>query len=386
MERVYLDHAATSWPKPPGVLEALVEFQSKIGAAGGRGVYASAQASNAIVSSVRSKLARLINAASPNDIGLTHNGTSALNLALSGLLRRGDHVLTTAAEHNSVLRPLKFLQRERGIELSIVPVDADGAVKASDIYAGLRRDTRLVAVTHASNVTGRIQPIEEIAAFVRNTPAKLLVDAAQTLGYFPIDVRQVGIDLLASPGHKGACGMLGTGLLYAAPETAAEITVPWPGGTGSDSENLDGPFGWPEGAEAGNLNLPALAAWNAGLDWLNSTSIEVRRDQALAMRSRLWSILESGSLGRLLGTDDRNCLPVVSVAIESMPCSDLAAILDSSFRIETRSGLHCAGLIHSHLGTRELGGTLRFSLGHTSTDRDLEQLEVAMNAIRISQT
>ncbi len=175
---------------------------------------------------------------------------------------------------------------------------------------------------------------------------------------------------------------MGTGFLFASPEVASEIVNPWPGGTGTDSENLDGPFSWPEGAEAGNLNVPALAGWNAGLDWLNTKSIQVRREEAFDLRRRLWSILEESNFGRLLGKNDRDYVPVVSVAIVSMPCSDMAAILDSSFRIETRSGLHCAGLVHEYLGTRKQGGTLRFSLGHTSTDRDLNRLEIACRELK----
>jgi cysteine desulfurase / selenocysteine lyase len=383
MERIYLDHAATSWPKPTGVLEAFVEFQSTCGAAGGRGAYTSAQTANDIIAKVRSKLARLIHASSPSSIAITHNGTASLNLAISGFLKPGDHVITTAAEHNSVLRPLMRLKNRGTIELAIVEVNSIGKVLPEDVQAAIRPNTRLVAVTHASNVTGCIQPLEGISEVCRQAKARLLVDAAQTLGYIPIDVEGMNIDLLAAPGHKGACGLLGTGMLYASSETAYEMEAPWPGGTGSDSANLEGPFKWPDGFEAGNLNVPSLAGWNSGLEWLASTDLESHQKRSDRLRERLWAILCESSLGKVIGSHHSNrFVPVVSVLCQQTNSGDLSAILDSSFRIETRSGLHCAGAIHKHLGSELLGGTLRFSLGHTSSSSDLDALEVACRELR----
>ncbi len=385
MQRVYLDHAATSWPKPPGVVQALVEYQEKCGAAAGRGSYASASLANQVVVGVRRKLAELIGARSPNDIALLHNGTAALNLALAGILQHGDHVVTTAIEHNSVLRPLAALRAEKKIDFSIVPSDRSGAIDPDDVAKAMTPATKMVVVSHASNVTGRIQPIEEIAAIAKRSSAWFLLDAAQTLGYFPIDVRSMGIDLLAAPGHKGACGMLGTGLLYARTEIAQQISTPWPGGTGTESERLEGPFEWPMGVESGNSNLPALAAWDCGLEWLMSKAIDRRWTETQAMTQRMRQILEESNFGTIIGhAPSTPNVPVVSLATSRTACSDMAAVLDSSFRIEVRSGMHCAALIHDCIGTKSLGGTLRFSLGHTSTHQDLDSLENACRELQNS--
>ncbi len=314
---------------------------------------------------------------------MLHNGTAALNLAIAGTLKPGDHVVTTAAEHNSVLRPLTFLRETRGISFTIVPTDSTGFVIPERIAAAMTPETKMVVVTHASNVSGRIQAIEKIAAIAKLHQAWFLVDAAQTLGYLPINVMTSGIDLLAAPGHKGACGMLGTGMLYARREIAELIQSPWPGGTGTESESLEGPFGWPEGVESGNANVPALAAWDCGLDWLLSQSVADRWLETQALQFRMLESLRASSLGAVVGhATSSDYLPVISLAVSKMACSDLAAVLDSSFRIEVRSGMHCAALIHDCLGTKTLGGTLRFSLGHTSTDEDLESLENACFALR----
>jgi selenocysteine lyase/cysteine desulfurase len=383
MERVYLDHAATSWPKPPGVVEAFVDFQTHVGATAGRGAYSSAQKSNRLVAAVRSKLSDVINAGGPERFALTANGTAALNLGLLGYLREGDRVITTTAEHNSVLRPLTKMQREQSLDLVVLPVDECGLLDLDDLRHALNKKTRLVAVTHASNVTGFIQPLSEISRIAKQFGASLLVDAAQTLGYYPMDVRAYSIDMLAAPGHKGACGLLGTGFLYASEAAASQIISPWTGGTGSKSDDLNGPFAWPSEAEAGNLNVPALAGWSAGLDWLAAIPMDQRMCEGDQKRRRLQSILSNSRLGKIVGVDCVSAaVPVVSVIAEKSTCAELAAILDSSFGIEVRSGLHCAGLIHEFVGSKAAGGTLRFSLGHTSTDRDLDLLEQACEAIR----
>lgn len=385
MERIYLDHAATSWPKPPGVLEALVEYQQVCGAAAGRGNYDSASRANQIVSNVRRKLALLISAQRPSEIALLDNGTAALNVALVGLLKSGDHVVTSAAEHNSILRPLAALRKERGVSFTIVPVDSSGTISPQQIQIAMTTATKMVAVTHASNVTGCVQPIDEISAIAKRHRAWLLVDGAQTLGYLPIDVRSSGIDMLAAPGHKGACGMLGTGMLYARQEIAEQIQTPWPGGTGTESEHIEGPYGWPAGVESGNMNVPAIAAWDSGLDWLMSKSMHERWSETRAMSHRLLEILKASSLGKIIGhLPSTTSVSLVSLAVSKMACSDLAALLDSSFRIEVRSGMHCAACIHEYLETKAIGGTLRFSLGHTSTDHDLDGLEVACRSLKQS--
>ena len=398
--RVYLDHAATSWPKMPGVNAAWLEYQEHIGVTAGRGSYRSSIRAETIVEDVRRRLAGLIGAKSPTSIAMVHNGTAALNLAFAGLLKTGDHVVTTAVEHNSVLRPLHLLSKTLGIRLTIVDCDATGWVDPKDLQNALESSTRMVAITHASNVTGRIQSIDAIGEMLKPRDTLLLVDAAQTLGYIPIDVDRVGIDLLAAPGHKGAGGVMGCGMLYADDEVALQLNPPWIGGSGTRSESLEGPSQWPAKAEAGNLNIPAIAAWQAGLKWLDKSSdaslnsrngtaflhpvIESHYRRLIAIL-RQWKnctvIGHEPSIGHDTGT--RDYVPVVSMRcnVSSMTASDLAAILDSSFDIEVRSGLHCAALVHDKLGTLQEGGTVRFSIGHTTTNEDLDRLEMAVQQL-----
>lgn len=202
-QRFYFDHAATGWPKPPGVLEAVIEYQQRCGAAAGRGGYRASQRAAQWVSQARQQIATLIGAERCSEVALVGSGTQALNLALIGLLRPGDHVVTTAIEHNSLLRPLAWLQQHRQIDWNMVSCDAQGRVDPEAVARALRPETRLVAISHVSNVTGAIQPLAEIGKLTRSRGCWLLVDAAQSVGYLPIEVSQLPIDLLAAPGHKG---------------------------------------------------------------------------------------------------------------------------------------------------------------------------------------
>ena len=376
-QRYYLDHAATSWPKPPGSLEACVEFQRTNGAAAGRGVYQSAEASSELIRTTRQSVARLIRAPNPTDIAFCSNGTQALNASILGLLHapsmRGCHVVTTAIEHNSVLRPLQMATTSCGIVWTAVPCDATGWVDPADVCDAMRAETRLVIVNHVSNVTGTIQDVRSIAIAAKERGAVFLVDAAQSLGYIPIDVVEDGIDILAAPGHKGAGGMLGTGILYVRRELQSKLQPIWIGGTGSQSDSIEGPFDWLSAVESGNSNLPGIASLKAGLEWLERRAPD---DSLWGWSNQiLHAILQSPSL-RLIGLppDDlvRQRLPVISLACETLSCHEMAMLLDSACGVEARSGFHCAGMIHPYLGTQQAGGTLRLSLGHTSQASDVE--------------
>ena len=375
--RFYLDHAATSWPKPPGSLTACIDYQTSNGAAAGRGVYQSAEAASELVRKTRQAIARLIGAPNANDIALCCNGTQALNAGILGLLQsknlRGCHVVTTATEHNSVLRPLQLATHSCSITWTAVPSDASGWVDPNQVRDAMTANTRLVVVNHVSNVTGTVQDIHAIADIAKERDALFLVDAAQSFGYLPIDVVKDGIDMLAAPGHKGAGGMLGTGILYVRSDLQKQMEPIWIGGTGTQSESIDGPFDWLAAVESGNSNLPAIASLKAGLEWL--------RDHRPPDSMRIWSetilkaIQQSPNL-KLIGprNDDpaRSRLPVFSLICEKLSCHEAAMLLDSACGVEARSGFHCAGLIHDYLGTKDRGGTLRLSLGHTSTLADVE--------------
>lgn len=383
--RFYLDHAATSWPKPPGVLEACIEYQTKNGSASGRGVYHSAERSNDLVRATRTSIAKLIGAEDPICVGLGGSGTHALNAAILGLLQspefRGSHVVTTVTEHNSVLRPLELARKSFGCNWEAVGCDGSGFLDLVDLESKIRNDTRLVIVNHASNVTGAIQPLEAIGRIIKKRRCVFMVDAAQTLGYLSIDVQRLGIDLLAAPGHKGAGGMLGTGILYVSKNLAPSLLPLWIGGTGLNSDSIEGPFDWLSAFESGNANLPGIASLRAGVDWVLSQQANSQLNDWI---SRLVEAVCSEPSLRLVGPasctmDSR--VPVVSFVSSKMSCHEMALLLDSAYGIEARSGLHCAALIHESIGTKTIGGTLRLSLGHTSSEADIEAAEMGIQML-----
>ena len=369
--RIYLDHAATTWPKAECVIEAMSGYARECGTAAGRGAYRSAQQASEIVAETRRRLAQLIAAESGKCISLQASGTAALNVAIHGIgLRAGDHVVTTAAEHNSVLRPLHHLVETIGIQVTTVACDQNGFVHSGQILQSIRKDTRLVAMTHASNVTGAIQPIVDVGEVLREHPALLLCDAAQSLGYLPIDARQLGVDLLAAPGHKGLGGPMGTGILYVSPNVQQNMRPLLQGGTGSQSESLMMPEAFPSKLESGNLNVPAIAGLLAGLQsQVEESSLAELSSQLHKGLSEIDGLKIFGSCG---------AIPIASVAIPGLSPADLAAILDTEFGIETRSGFHCAALIHQYLGSAD-EGTLRISAGHSTT---ADEIAAVLNALR----
>ncbi len=322
--------------------------------------------------SARQAVARLINAPSERHIAFCNNGTHALNAAILGLLHsptlRGCHVVTTATEHNSVLRPLELAHKTNGTTWTAVQCDETGFVDPNRVMEAMTPDTRLIVVNHASNVTGSIQDVRILAGIAKSKNAILLVDAAQSLGYLPINVLDFGIQVLAAPGHKGAGGMLGTGILYVHEEIQHLIEPIWIGGTGSQSDSISGPFDWLSAVESGNSNLPGIASLKAGIEWLETRPLTAQTDRWA--QQMIEAILEEPSL-KLIGPLE-NRLPVISLIHEYSSCHEMAMILDSACHVEARSGFHCAALIHPFLGTQSAGGTLRLSLGHTTVEADVE--------------
>jgi cysteine desulfurase family protein len=375
--RIYLDHAATSWPKSLAVIDAMNQYIRSCGAAAGRGAYHAAAEADGIVSMVRRDVAALIHAADPSCISFHSNGTTALNVAIHGLLRKGDHVVVSAAEHNSVLRPLHDLREQQKIELTIVPVDRQGVVDAEHLLSATTSATKLVALTHASNVTGAIQPVEAVAEGMRQCSGHLLVDAAQTFGVREIDV-SVGIDLLAAPGHKASAGPLGTAFLYVEPTIHDEIRPLFQGGTGSRSESLAMPVGMPTKLEAGNLNVHALAGWAAALRELREEGVERRAEISRELAHLMHEGLAKLPHVRVFGKPE--ALATASILIDDLSPGDAAAILDAEFGVETRAGWHCAALIHGYLGS-EPQGTLRISAGHTTTAEEIANAVAAVGQV-----
>ncbi|MCA9177316.1 MAG: aminotransferase class V-fold PLP-dependent enzyme [Planctomycetales bacterium] len=382
MKRIYLDNAATSWPKPAPVAEAMLRYLTENGAPAGRSGYAEANAAQRLVDDCRRRLAQLVGADHPRRIAMAFNGTDALNMALHGLLRAGDHVVTTVWEHNSVLRPLAHLARHGGVEVTYL--EGNGfAVNDDEVAAAMRDETRLVAITHVSNVTGAIQPVHKIGRQVAEHPrALLLVDAAQSLGHLPIDVVDLGADLLAAPGHKGLRGPLGTGLLYVGPRAEPQLQSWRQGGTGTQSEEPMQPEALPERLEAGNLNMPGIAGLAAAVALLSTEQLAAAAEHERRLTERLLTGLAELPDVQVHGPADPSSAlrtSVVSITSTLLPPQELAALLDASFRIQTRAGLHCAPLAHRKLNTLSQGGTLRFSPG---PETKLEEIDYALQALR----
>lgn len=379
--RIYLDNAATSWPKPPAVYDAVDAYLRENGAPLGRGSYGEALSVVKTVADLRRSLARLLGARDANQIVFGFNGTDVLNIAIHGFVRRGDHVVTTVVEHNSVLRPLRHLAEKADVELTHVRCDADGVVAAAAIEAVLRPETRLVVLSHASNVTGALQPVEEVANVVRSRKGpRLLVDAAQTAGHVPIEIDRWGVDLLATSGHKGLLGPLGTGVLYIRPGLEEEIHSFRQGGTGTQSDDDRQPQSMPDKFEPGNHNVPGLVGLAAAVAFLESQGIDKIQRHAEQLTSRLLHGLREIEGVTIYGPHEASPrVGVVSLSIEGYDPQELATTLETAFGIQSRAGIHCAPRMHAALGTQERGGTLRLSVGVFTTE---DEIAAAVEAIR----
>ncbi|MEX1096960.1 MAG: aminotransferase class V-fold PLP-dependent enzyme [Planctomycetales bacterium] len=380
--RIYLDNAATSFPKPEGVYAAMDRYNRELGAAVGRSAYRAALDVQRTVDACRRRAAELFNAESPERIVFAFNGTDALNIALHGLLDAGDHVVTSAIEHNSVLRPLRELNRRRGVEVTHVAADRAGRVEPADIRAALHPNTKLVALIHASNVTGTIQPIAEAGEIAHAAGALFLVDAAQSAGHLPIDLRKLPVDLLACPGHKGLLGPLGTGILYIRPGVEERLASFRQGGTGTKSEDDRQPELLPDKYESGNHNAPGLFGLEAALAFLQEKSIAVLRAHEQELTARLLAGLAGLKGVEVPGPSAAaERVGVVSLSVPGFEPQVLAGVLDGNFGIETRAGLHCAPGAHRAIGTFEAGGTVRFSPGPFSTPADIDAAIAALREV-----
>jgi cysteine desulfurase family protein len=381
-DRIYLDNAATTWPKPPAVYDAVDRYQREIGGPNGRSGYREALEANSIVERARQGVAELLGADDPLEIAFGFSGTDVLNLAIRGVVRPGDHVVTTVCDHNSVLRPLRALAEQADVEVSYVPCDGEGFISPDDVRAALRPQTRLVAVVHASNVTGAVQPIAAIGRIVREHGALLLVDAAQSLGHVPLDVSTVDVDLVAAPGHKGLLGPLGTGVLYIRPGVERELEPLRYGGTGSRSDEDRQPDQLPDKYEPGNHNLLGLAGLVASCEFLARKSITAIHDHHTALTARMLERLQVIEGVTIHGPQSpANRTSVVSISIDGYDPQELAAVLEASRRIQSRAGLHCAPRMHEALGTTAGGGTLRLSPGFSTTLDEIDAVAATMEEV-----
>lgn len=374
---VYLDNAATSHPKPPAVLQAVHEAMTTLNGNPGRSGHNRALAGARLILTAREQLASLINAGPPECIAFCFNCTDALNTAIKGTLCVGDHVITSLLEHNSVLRVLSTLQKRGLIDLTLVEPEPDGAVSPARFRKALRSNTRLCILTHASNVTGAIQPVAEVGRLMSAAGVRYLIDGAQAIGHLPVDVQALRCDLYAFPGHKGLLGPQGSGGLYIAPELPLRAFRE--GGTGSSSDSMLQPTERPECFESGTLNLPGIAGMAAGAGLiLSSQSEHMARERELT--HQLWEGLYSlKDVSLYTPREASSRVGVVSFNVGDRSSSEVSDYL-SSMNIAVRSGLHCAPGAHQFLGTLKRGA-VRASLSWQNTPDDVEALLSAVRAM-----
>lgn len=375
---IYLDNAATSFPKPESVYRAVDQTQRFVGANPGRGGHRLAVDASRLVFSAREAVADFFSIADASRIAFTGSATEAINIALFGLLQPGDRVVTSTMEHNSVTRPLRTLQ-DRGVEVVKVPADRRGFIDPLAIRRACVEKTRMVVLTHCSNVTGTLQPIEEIGPWCRREGILFLVDAAQSAGFFTIDVEAMGIDLLAVPGHKGLLGPQGTGFLY-----VREGLKPIPliyGGTGGNSHSELPPETMPERLESGTLNTPGIAGLKAGIDFLNEEGIAAVRAHEQELMARLIEGLREIPGCSIYGPlDPRFHGGALSFNMEGIDPSEVGFILDRDHDIFSRVGLHCAPDAHRTIGTFPRG-TVRVSPGFFTTPGEIDHLVAALSSL-----
>lgn len=368
--RRYLDNAATTWPKPEPVLAAWNDAARRVGATAGRAAYHEAVEADAIRGRARAAAARLLGGVDPARVALPAGCTLALNLAIHGLVKPGDHVIATAADHNATLRPLRWLERAGAISLSTVSCDGVGRVDPTEVAAAWRPATRWVVLSHASNVTGAAQDVPAIAALAHDRGGLVILDAAQSLGLVPSELPGFGADVVAAPAHKWLLGTSGAAILW-----CREGVEPVPlvqGGTGSTSDSLDMPEAFADRLEAGTPDVPALAALAAAASWL-----EARGVAAIGAACRGLVADAAARLGELRGVRVHAAVaggaPIVSFTVEGYAPADVATVLETAAGVQVRSGFHCAALIHEQLGTRR-DGTVRASFGPFSTAADVASL------------
>lgn len=379
---IYFDNAATSWPKPPETTAAMQNYLQNIGGSPGRSGHRLSVEAARIVYDTREKLAQLFNVADPLRIVLTRNATEGLNIAVFGFLKPGDHVITSGMEHNSVMRPLRAMEA-RGVAITVVPCAIDGLIDPEDIVKAIKKNTKAIFITNASNVTGTVMPVSDIGRIAREHGLVLCVDAAQTAGCYPIDVAEMNVDLLAFTGHKALFGPSGTGGLYIREGLEKSIEPICVGGTGSRSEVEEQPDFMPDRFEAGTPNTVGIAGLKAGVEFVLSkgvAQIKNREEKLVKLFIEGVSDLPGIILYGQKSAEPRT--PVVSFNIAGMDPAAAALELDEQFGIMSRSGLHCAPAAHKTIGTYPMG-TVRFSFSCFNTE---EQIISSIEALReISQ-
>lgn len=377
---VYLDNAATSYPKAPGVASAMADYVEKVGATINRSSYASAQEAGLVTLSLRERLCRLFNHPDPTHAVLTPGATAGLNMVIKGLLRPGDHCLVSSMEHNAVMRPLVQLERE-GVAFERIPCDAQGRLRLEALPGMIKLNTRLVVMAHGSNVCGTVQDAEAVGKICRERGVPFALDAAQTAGHIEVDFERFGLSALVVPGHKGLLGPQGIGALLLDADFARRLTPLVAGGTGSASDSEELPGWMPDRFESGTPNIPGVYGWEAALGWLENTGIETLENHEKTLSKRFLEGIYGLKNVKLYGaTVPEGRTGVFSVGFLNCDNAEAAWRLEREFGILTRCGLHCAPSAHKTLGSFP-EGSVRFSTGWANTEADIDAALSAITAI-----
>ena len=380
MNYIYLDNASTTFPKAPTVATAMSDYITNRGININRGSYALAYDVEDIIYTTRQRLHTLFNGQDPAHVIFTQNVTMSLNMVIKGLLKAGDHVLVSSMEHNAVMRPLTQLL-DKGITFDIIPCDKMGSIQLESMDSLIRPNTVALIINHASNVCGTIQPLESIGSICKTHNLQFIVDAAQTAGVIPIDVKACHIDALCFTGHKGLLGPQGIGGIILTKEMAQNLTPLIAGGTGSFSHLETLPTHMPDAFESGTLNLPGIIGLNEGLAYIESQGMENIHNHELVLTQSFLEGLQSIDGINIVGKQNiQDRTAVVSITIDGMDPASIAYELESTYHIMTRVGLHCAPRAHQTLGTYP-EGTVRFSFGYANTHKDVESALSALNTI-----
>ncbi len=376
---IYLDNGATTFPKPRQMNYAMQQCMEKYCGNPGRSGHAMAMKTAEGIYKTRQLLGKLFNITDYSRIVFTLNATESLNLGIKGVLKSGDHVVTTSMEHNSVLRPLKALEKE-GISTSILKCKKDGSITADAVLGHIKENTKLIVCTHASNVTGTIMPIEKIGPAARKRGILFMVDASQSAGVLPIDVEEMCIDLLAFPGHKSLLGPLGTGALYV--REGISIKPLKEGGTGTASKDLRQPVEFPESMESGTVNAPGIIGMGKSIEFINHIGMEnIRRHEEKLIHRLQIGLMNMGDQITIYGPQDVGLKTgVILFNISGISCEEVTEILSSKYGIACRAGFHCAGLAHETIGTGNIGA-VRLSVGPFNTEREIDFTIKAINEI-----
>ncbi len=385
MKKIYMDYAATSFPKPNCVIDAVVQYMQSNGTNSNRGNYADAYKTASVIYETRKKLCKMFDLSEGEHVVFTQNITYALNMILKGLLKKGDHVLVSSMEHNAVMRPLVQLQKE-GVSFSRIPCTTKGELLVEEMEPLLQNNTKAVVLTAASNVCGTMMPLKEVGKVCKKHNLIFIVDSAQIAGIFPISMEEMHIDVLAFTGHKGLLGPQGIGGFLMREHIANVMKPLITGGTGSLSDSEEVPEFLPDKFEAGTLNIPGIYGLHASLSYLEEVGMEIIRQKEEERLSQLLEGLRTIDGITIFGKGTiKDRVSVVSIQTDWMDEGELAFVLDEQYGIMTRVGMHCAPNAHKTLGSFPRG-TLRFSIGYQTTKEEIEMVIEALKKIKETQS